>query len=90
MARKVVDEGIVNNHYTQPHWVRVITKAQMKIGEKKRSYIGSYDQSQVRHQYYVKGFLQEGEMMLGCGHLGAEQYWHSSGERSLTGTSKVH
>ena len=37
MARDEVDEDMVDNHYTRPHWARATTETPVKIGEKKVS-----------------------------------------------------
>ena len=51
MARDEVNEDMVDNHYTQPHWARVMTKMPEKLGEKRSNH--SLDKPWVRDQPYV-------------------------------------
>ena len=39
MARDEVDEDILDNHYTRPHWVRATTETSVKNGEKKETVV---------------------------------------------------
>ena len=39
MEKDDVDEEMVDNHYTRPHWARATTEAPVKIGEKKETVV---------------------------------------------------
>ena len=43
MARDEVDEDMVENHYTRPHWARATTETPVKIGEKKETVVALID-----------------------------------------------
>ena len=43
MARDEVNEDMVDNHYTRPHWARATTETLMKIGEKKETVVALID-----------------------------------------------
>ena len=43
MARDEVDEDMVDNHYTRPHWARATTEMPVKIGEKKETVVALID-----------------------------------------------
>ena len=39
VARDEVHEDIVDNHYTQLHWVRAMTETSIKLGERKETVV---------------------------------------------------
>ena len=39
MARDEVEEDLVDNHHTRPHWARATTETPVKIGEKKETVV---------------------------------------------------
>ena len=43
MARDEVDEDMVDNHYTRPHWAQATTETSVKIGEKKETMVALID-----------------------------------------------
>ena len=48
MARDEVDEDMVDNHYTRPHWARATTETSVKIKEKKETVVALIDSASIR------------------------------------------